>query len=232
MTEAQATALTGAAAPTRESVTAALTATYMQGLLQSKLLFVWGPLDQLPTDWPSDDFINVELVYGVEFAPRLTSGAVAPALTQADLKSYGVDTSGMWVPSGLLAMGSGSSPLAWINSTVLNPGDHVRAEMPSVNWLVINQSLGNVGDAACLSFLLILDAAAPFQSILGASSILAWCPGDILPPDWPGPGQDPYGLNPPAHDFCFEFRYTGSPGLAVSTVPGAITAWVAKGVGA
>jgi hypothetical protein len=233
MTQAQAAALVGAAAPpTRESVAAALTATWMQQILQSRLLFVWGPNDQLPTDWPMDDAFNVEILYGIGYAPRLTSGASAPALSIADLKAYGVGVSGMWVPSGLLATPSSTSSLTWTKADVLNPGDHVRAEMPSVNWLVINQSLGNVADAACLSYLLILNAAAPYAALLGTSSILPWCPGDVLPPDWPGLGNDPTGLAPPATEFCLEFRYAGAPGLAVSTLPGAPTAWVAKGVGA
>jgi hypothetical protein len=197
-------------------------------------LFVWGPADALPPDWPSDDPNGGPgAAWHFEFVSQNASQSIA-ASDIATAMGAGPSFVTLWT-----AQGSGPAALtrpmvlAWNPVTDLSPGAHVRLTIAASDLSTVAQAVGmtgviSAGPSACAGLLQLVQFAGFDQMVTnGSPLVLIWCGADLLPPDWPPTDS--------LADYHLEFRVLPGPGTAapLSNLPFPVAgAWAAQGPGA
>ena len=205
----------------------------VQGILQSRVFFVWAPGDAVPTDWPPDDAhiadgYHVEIVYGIGYATATASIPNPPALAPATLQNQvGLRMTGFWTqtqgPGQTLTRGD----IFYYPATQINAGDLVRASFSAADiqqltyQIAIQPGIAGAGpNLQCTAFFLYANDPGNFASVYGTAGMLAWCPNDQLPPDWPPDDAQA------ASEFHLQFR-AGST-VTAFLMP-STQVWVAQG---
>jgi hypothetical protein len=181
----------------------------------------------LPGDWPKDDDDA-----GSEFHVEFIYAGAAPT----DFGAIGVPLR-LWVKKGLGGLPPGPVPspgpapapspqIAWIRSTRLQPGDHVRVSLAAGAVAQAAAFLGLSGDPTSVWAGIL--QSSEVQDVLHAQGgqMQAWVPGQPLPADWPTDDPDAAG------EYHVEFTYGAGSPVDLSTSPLPLYAWVGKGLGA
>lgn len=114
----------------------------------------------------------------------------------------------------------------WVRASTIAPGQQVRLAVDPTELDVAAQTIPGIGGTDLPGFESLL-ASPEVQTILRATSILAWAPGDAaLPADWPPDDTDA------ATEYHAQLVYGGNAPLLVSAIPFGLRAWVPKGTGA
>lgn len=159
-------------------------------------------------------------------AGKVAIGAVAAAAAVGVGIAYARSRSSSTVsPSGPTPGVPPQGSTVWVRATTVAPGARMRIAIDPGELQLASQTIAGV--SADLPGFEALLAAPEVQTLLHASSILAWAPADPqLPADWPPDDTDA------STEFHAELVYQGAAPLLVAALPFPLRAWVPKGTGA